>query len=455
MKPLFAITVALLAIACGDKNRDKSKRGVYINNINKTPIELFKEYPSCAGEERASDSTFYHLEQFLRGVPSAREVDMSASVSGRELKGFQIQQTYYQAEMMLEKRYKNRRLVGVEFFVTNEPETMSICPGVKSYQRYSYENAAMSAVHSIGKTVSKLRDVGYSAGRGVKVFISPLTTERRIFELEDRVVKEDYQLTDNAFYFPAMRAVVFMPQSEESRDGGGFGNVPLWEVPMVGSHEYGHHVFHNTMKNAVGELSSFHHSCFTRFEAQDPPKIRSVDAGDALSALNEGFADLISYYTLGDSERGLKGVVCMEDNREVGSPVFMNGDEKLFSENVMQAFLADYRIESSGCYTPDYQQIHTIGAVFASVAERLMSNMGHDKRDKLELVLSWLEDLNKYHQKYAGLGPERYLVKAYSLLAARSMEAANQPSAFECEETARFMPYSEHAEKELSVLGCR
>lgn len=458
MKGIFFLLGIFLAVSCGKKTTSTSKPGVYINNLNRTPISLFKEYGSCEGAEASAADSYYYLIQFLQGGQYGRELNMQSSLSGAQLRGFQIEQTYYDAEMMLLKTVRGGRLVGLEFLVTNDPKPMSICPGVKSYQRYSYENASLSATYSIGKTAEKLREVNFSAGKGVKVYVSPYTIERRVVETSDRIVREDLRLTDNAFYFPHLRAVVFMPQSEESRDGAGFGNVPLWEVPMVGSHEYGHHVFHSIMRSASAELADHHHSCFKAHDELDGStvnSIREVGVGDVLASLNEGFADLISYYTLDEWESGLRGVVCMETNRDVDSPVFANRESKLFNDNVMDSFLSTTPDMTAGCYDPNFQQIHTVGAVFANVSERLMSSLGLSKKQKLAIILKWIEDLNKIHPRLSGKGAEQYLVKTYSLLAARAMEASQAVPTQKCDYVEYFFPDSDLREGELAQLGCR
>lgn len=465
MKHITIAVTAILFAACGPESTtsEPEKRNVYLNNINRTPISLFKEYESCEGAAAQSNSPYFYLTQFLRGSRLGRQLDMSSALSGGELKGFQIEQTFYDAEMRFTKTVREGRLVGSEFEITKSPRAMSICPGIKSYQRYSYENASMNATYAISKTVERLREVNYSAGTRVKVYVSPYTIERRVVELRDRIIKEDLRLTDNAFYLPHLSSVVFMPQSEESRDGGGFGNIPLWEVPMVGSHEYAHHVFHSVMNSASAELADYNHSCFTQnpVEAQaqalqvDSVGPRTVGVADVLGALNEGFADLIAYYTLDEGERGLRGVVCMETSREVGSAVFPNNEPKLFSENMMDTFLSGIPQESVGCFDPNFQQIHTVGAVFANVSERLMSSMGLTKKQKLSLMITWLKDMNKAHPRISSLGAERYLVKSYSLLASRAMEMADAVPSQECDQVEFFMPSSDYSYGELQGLGCR
>lgn len=463
--------ICFSVLACGKKEeKEVAKPGVYINNINRTPINLFKEYENCDGVAAESESNYFTLTQFLSGAQQDRNVDMSSAINGQELKGIQISQTYYDAEMMLEKIVRNGQLVGIDFFVTNTPKPMSVCPGIKSYERYSYENASMSATHAISKTVDALKAVDFVADEKVKVYVSPYTIERRIIEFEDRIVKEDLRITDNAYYFPHISSVVFMPQSEESRDGVGFGNIPLWEVPMVGSHEYGHHVFHSIMSEqmypimAIGAHDKIHgtkHSCFApsniESEIKMPNKLdeRDVVNADVIAALNEGFADLIAFYTLDPGESSLEGVVCMEISRDVGSSVFANNEEKLFSANMMETFLSEEYFDTSTCLEPNYQAIHTVGAVFASVFHRLMESMKISREDRLLTVLDWLRDLRDLHPKLRDASAERYLVSAYSSFARTAMDTAQIDPATECDYVDFFFPVSSLKNTEMRKLNCR
>ena len=459
MRSFLLTTLMILIVACGKKSTTTSKRGVFINNVNRSPIELFKEYTTCEGPEAESETPFFNLIQFLQGRLLKRNLDMNESISGNRLRNGQgIKETYYDAKMMLKKTYKGGSLVGLEFVTTQNPKPMSICPGVKSYQRYSYENASLSANYSINKTITRLAQVGFTSQKPIGLYIAPFTIERQIVETNTEVIHEDSRITDNAYYIPGMSAIVFLPQSEESREGAGFGNVPLWEVPMVGSHEYGHHVFHTIMGQVSGELSPTHSGCFGKTQnlaLDDPKAVSNMTVGDVLASLNEGFADLIAYYTLDGAERGLNNVVCMEKNREVGSPVFADNTSKLFTEEVLGVMFGDESAIIGSCLRPNFKSIHTVGAVFSSVSDRLMKRYRLTSSQKLGIVLNWLTDLRKNHRNISHLGGEAYLVKAYSLLASRVKAfAVGRPVSFTCQLIESLAPESELMDDELESLGC-
>ncbi|MCO4752880.1 MAG: hypothetical protein KC478_00290 [Bacteriovoracaceae bacterium] len=460
MRSLLLTTFMMLIVSCGQKSSTTTKRGVFINNVNRSPIELFKEYTTCEGPEAESETPYFNLIQFLQGRLLKRNLDMEDSISGNRLRNSNgISDTYYDAKMMLKRSFRGGELVGLEFVTTQAPKAMSICPGVKSYQRYSYENASLSANYSINKTISRLANVGFNSQKPIGLYIAPYTIERQIVETNEEVIQEDSRITDNAYYIPSMSSIVFLPQSEESREGAGFGNVPLWEVPMVGSHEYGHHVFHTLMGQVSGELSPSHSGCFGKSKslaANDVQSLSNMNVGDVLSSLNEGFADLIAYYTLDGAERGLNNVVCMEKNREVGSPVFADNTSKLFTRDVLDVMFGGESAILGSCLRPNFKSIHTVGAVFSSVSERLMKRYRLTSSQKLGIILNWLTDLRKNHRNFAHLGGEGYLVKAYSLLAARVKSyAGGRPLSFTCQLIESLAPESDLMEEELENLNCR
>lgn len=456
---LLTLMTVFLLFGCGAKESKPSKRGVYVNSYNRTPVQLYKEYPVCAESDSYDRSPYFELSQFLGGFAYSRNVNVEHSLSGDRLEGRQIENTFYAADLMIARRYKGTRPAGATFEKTNTPKVMRICPGVKKYERYTYENASLSATYSIGKAAAKLKEIGYEAREKVDVYVSPKLVERYIFEGSDEVRTEDYIATDNAFYFPHIRSVVFLPQSEESREGAGFGNIPLWEVPMVGAHEYAHHVFHDIMSSAQGSLNAFNHSCFSAMTPEEAlikkDGLRDVGTSDVLNSLNEGFADLIAFYSLDKEERGLENVICMEASREVGSSRFANGDMKEFDRKFMRTFLSRERIETVGCYSPDFQAIHHVGAVFANVSDRLMNRMGLSKSEKLAAIIGWLKEMNRNYSTLSNYTAEKFLIKTYFMMAESAMRRSNSLASLKCYHTEELMPDSRFSMDELEALGCR
>ena len=209
-----------------------------------------------------------------------------------------------------------------------------------------------------------------------------------------------------------------------------FGSKSLWNVPMVGSHEYGHHLFAMIYPEAVSKDQHSVHKkglCFdnrihkvSKFSSKTISNlVRSADQQEVLAALNEGFADLVAYYSLGDQERSLDGITCLETNRDVGSKYFANlTTEKKFSNEVLESFfsLLTNTQHTSCLSTPDFQDIHTIGAIFASSTDRLLNIVTQDKKRKLKVTVQWLYNLRDFLTQNIIRSPRKVLRVSFLLL---------------------------------------
>ena len=105
--------------------------------------------------------------------------------------------------------------------------------------------------------------------------------------------------------------ISFYPQSEEVIKAKEFGGVPLWEMPWVTGHEYGHHIFrtifpyYDKFGTKLDEKTSYkHHNCWLhngeRHEdlTNSHKEIYKLKKLKLLKALNEGFSDLFSFYAI-------------------------------------------------------------------------------------------------------------------------------------------------------------
>ena len=76
--------------------------------------------------------------------------------------------------------------------------------------------------------------------------------------------------------------------------------------------------------------------------------------------------------------------------------------------------------------------------------------------EKLALILNWLVELRKTHNSIYEHGGERYLVKAYSLMAGLvKKRSSGMPESFTCQLIESLAPESEYMIEELESLGCR
>ncbi|MCX6127905.1 MAG: hypothetical protein NTX25_02430 [Proteobacteria bacterium] len=248
--------------------------------------------------------------------------------------------------------------------------------------------------------------------------------------------------TDNAFYSPfadeslseSIFAISAMPQSVEARDAKLYDGKGLWEFPVVFQHEYGHHVFQSLFGDST--LLSFRH--YLKFW-QDHPDLHQIigdhsksydflslkaqrehqdfrqSSGYLLSSLNEGFADLFAYYSLGQAQNLFK-ISCFTLTREVASPVMYGGlskrwDEliwnKIFDSNTqLNAGLNELSQQSplETCSTPSFNDIHIVGAVIAHSMDAIFNSVisplsaEQSSLTKASLLFRWVIKLKQSNE---------------------------------------------------------
>lgn len=93
---------------------------------------------------------------------------------------------------------------------------------------------------------------------------------------------------------------------------------------------------------------------------------RSVGPVLYWGAINEAFADLYARYTRNSADGQLTGVDCFAKSRDVESPIFGDSTPKIYSSEVHAAFMSTQELDgNSSCDAPDFQGIHSIGAIMA------------------------------------------------------------------------------------------
>ncbi len=234
----------------------------------------------------------------------------------------------------------------------------------------------------------------------------------------NKQIKTQYR-TDNAFYFGRDKVLAFLPESEE-----GAMAAPLWEIPMVGAHEYGHHVFNTLISEKIGFVHDKVGSCFKENKLERLLKNYLFADRDkshenfTLRAMNEGFADLIAFYTNAKNERSLEGVECMEDNRDLNSSTYGDGTKKYFSYTSEIRMNSNYNYgQDSDCNTPDFQAIHQVGASFAYVMDQIISLKASTQKEKLQFLLKWAKKFSSVHPLISSKEPFSYIKHAVEVMA--------------------------------------
>lgn len=321
---------------------------------------------------------------------------------------------------------KDGYTVKVNRNIRSDGTNAKVCPELTQIEPNTVENATLLVHYSINKTYSALSQNGISLSK-IAFKIAPYMQRKQKIS-GGPFDRPEYQFkggvkTDNASYNSENQEIVFLPQSKEGIKAGLFGGIPLWEIPMVASHEYGHHAFNSIMSNYQDKRKETSaHLCFDNqvdknFASNDQSSKLTID--DMMGALNEGFADLVSYYSLSSAEASLKNITCMEESRDISFDHFKDKTKKEFSVEVIAIMTGKKYVQPSRrCHIPDFTEIHDLGAVFASITDKLFNKSNLNKSEKMSLLIKWLKRLNDdFSSNFSSTGIEEGFQAAYELLA--------------------------------------
>jgi hypothetical protein len=438
MKLLFVLFLSLNVSSCGNQIApNKPLQKIYSQNLVNQAVYPVKHSQTCE-QDTFQGEKFFDLEIFreassqiikgnFKGLLDRLFVrSESGDVVRKSLYGFVHEDIYTRL-----KRYKGQKTLF-------QGQDVSVCPDEK-YGSNTIEGAALNSNLFIHRTHEQIKSIMPQLKiPAISVLITP--TIKQVIE-EDHgpyIERKEYIMVDNAFYHPERNLIVFLPRSLERSN-----SIALWEVPMVASHEYGHHIF--TTLFPLSEKSLSHLSCFADSQASvsaPTPTTRIVGVTEALAALNEGFSDLVAFYTLGKKERGVEGVTCLEQNRDVSSRYFKSGDEKIFHEDYLKLFFStEAQTDSFSCDYPTYQDPHSIGAIFAYQANRFLTKFRFSDKEKLQLLLSWVIELKNNHKKNQYLSASEFMKESLLIFIGLTYTSENITiDSSRCQEMNEFYP---------------
>lgn len=426
MLKLSTLLIPLILVSCGKKASESkapvSPRKVVATNTSLNPITLSSAgHKSVCSVDAYSDSERnINLSLFLRGESTDEDRFLSGLIDGllvRDVGGHIISGSHKGQSVHYDYTSTDNVITG-GVKELSAPSVIKVCPEAGKYERETVESAALNVNYFISKTNRKIKELLPNIVIApISVEITPLIKKSiLIIEKGEEVYKYEAFDTDNAYYMPSMKSITFLPHSKESRKAG--MKMNFWEVPMVSSHEYGHHIFHS-IHPQQGEAQGMK-NCFGKMGLQaDPsePQARKVTQEDVLGALNEGFSDLVSFYTLDNQERGLKGVPCLQITRDVNSPIFANGAPKVFSASMLSDFFATKeKAAAPSCLIPDFQSIHILGAIFANGVDRFLAVSTDTKDQRLSIVLNWLQEMKTKSVSMKSLSPQDFLRESFKLM---------------------------------------
>lgn len=289
----------------------------------------------------------------------------------------------------------------------------------EGYPIDSIENAALVATSAYlttmrmyGLVSNKLppRDIGFLM----------FPTFRRIFHMQDGTTEVRYDV-DNARWTNRHReggwnfTIDLLPTSKWRLQEYAKVRVQLkeyWLQPGVISHEVGHNIF----AYRAAKLKQFGYKLNTVSGTVEPTQIsfadpigldRSVGMQMNVSALDEGFADMISHLSYNSSTSpnyGFQLDRTLEARRVRASRVSEKGQEKALTEPVLRHFYSRKRkFPPQNSYVPDHQDEHAIGAIIANSLDLLFgmkfneTSEHHETLNKYKLVNATIDRIQELY----------------------------------------------------------
>lgn len=412
---LFLLMIALFfLVSCGKTKVEEKQEFVTYNSISYSPISLTSSQQVGCSVTVPLETPYVLISFYIDLTYQNLYTPLNTLLEGENYlrNSSSIAHTYYgYQEVSRYKAYYNEYYndwsIDDSSLVQQirEGRELQFCSFKNSYESNSVEGAALNANYVISRAYNKLQQVAPELlPKPISIQIAPLYATEIHATSESGDMHATQYLTDNAFYSPANATITFLPQSQEGLDADVFAGKPLWDIPMVGAHEYGHHIFHHLFPEAD---NSEHSLCFDnrvhkgpRLREKDSSSFREVNTQTVFGALNEAFADLDAYYSLGDRLVSLKGITCMDKNRDVDIQYFSDGSEKrLSNKNVSTFFSFDRYNSAQTCFVPDFQDIHIMGAAIASLVYRQMKYLNMSDSEALTVLLQWIQSIRDDYLK--------------------------------------------------------
>ena len=311
-----------------------------------------------------------------------------------------------------------------EFDVVEQAKPLKICRDHAMFPRTSHETVALTGLYTLNHAYEFHNSLPSRANNLPATELVVLPRVERSFAVSNASGGSDTRVslvTDNLAYAPAYRsgpAFMIYPKSQKAAESGLWKDLFLWEVPWALSHEFGHHILRtyalagsNNLSlgpdtgstgsgrlvaappmfdwSRVGFRAGLSISSVLGFDMALPFGItignpfqsggRSVGPSLYWGAVNEGFADLYARYTRNSEDGQLRGVDCFANSRDVESANFGDGTAKVYDARVKSIFLSTREMDgSASCSAPDFQGIHSIGAILAHGVDAVFESVTAD-----------------------------------------------------------------------------
>jgi hypothetical protein len=406
-KTLLLLMLFAFITSCGVKlNKAKGLEVSYRESSTGTPIDL-------------EDSKIFSVCK-----PSLDKLITASVFTGSEFKNIPYQvkselfpNILYAGDIDLVESSIGMR--GYRKDILDNGKIFSICLGADYSSEKSYESAAASSLFSFSKTQVILDQLKLNLPP-LTLRIAPKVTRTKEYNEGNTLVRDSKILINNAYYNYKEKEIVFLPQGIPSKSGIiPFSGVAMWNIPFVGAHEYGHHLFASLFSNFVNdsELSKSTKFCFDNSHKHDQNiqkfsnnnKSRVVGVKEVVTVINEAAADMFARYVV-DEQITMKNLGCLRKSRDVKSKSFTSGATKRLSSKMIEKFFLGKHIQTQNCYREvNYQDPHMIGASIAYMFDQILSEKKQTKEEKIQFLVNWIKELNLKYYSYKYLSNQKIL----------------------------------------------
>jgi hypothetical protein len=359
--------VQLLFIACQTRELHHQKEV----RRNPSPYQLDTPFqladPSCTRDRTVDDFGQVYVWVLHKSWPAKLSYHLNG-YSGRGLGSDTI------ASVKIKNVFRRK---GGSLLLENPGQDIYLCRGEGEYPVDSLENIALSAAVSINAVNQLLLANNYRLLPKVTIYLHPQL---------DGSMNENERF-DNAFYLN--NSIFILPHTKRALERD-YKGVPLWGQLAVISHEYGHMVLDTITKRAYN---------------------REILQGKETLPLEEGFADLVAYYSHGGATSTL-GQLRFGDvvhNRNVATCSCDDGTFKVLSRRFLDRYFGGLGLLGP---SPDPTDAHALGAIIAYGFEQLLQNARPSAGGKegMAVLLSWGKKLSALQR--SSLQGERLLERA-------------------------------------------
>lgn len=303
--------------------------------------------------------------------------------------------------------------------------TVKICQTTPSYARESVESVTLTSQYLIAQSRARYATL---ASAKLGLLDSILVVQPRFVKnvkLSDGTFKR-LMSADNAGFgaFDSDDSeyglfIVFPTSKKQYAESP----VHLWEVPFVMAHEYGHNVFYRHVGKAATSAGVRVHATGgidhilskTRVKVSQPksnfllPEFDVTEtwtlatdetpAEKALGGANELFADLFSFYSYEGAAGQLKGVTCLDKNRDPLSTTTASGASKswgLTEQSIFEGKTDPTDVKE--CTDVGYDGVHDVATALSHPLMTLINGLTPTSSSsaRLNILLQWLDGAASY-----------------------------------------------------------